>query len=317
MENNNNAKSFFNKLGLQMVLSSLIVFGVQIGMLNLFGILLPEKMENYDFMMAVSMLPLFLIAYPITLRILRLSSEQKKYVNRRDRYEMTTGQIFVAFLMGYGLIFLGNLLGTGITNGIAAVRGEDVVNPLLEIINSGSLWATAIYTVLLAPVFEELIFRKMIVDKTVRYGEKVAIVLSGILFGLFHANFSQFFYALFLGMFLAFIYIRTNNVKYVIILHAMINFVGTFLGGLIIKWSTETGAALIVASILSYVILAIIVSGIVLLIVNRKKFALQPVEGELEKKDRFKTVYCNLGMMIYILGFIAFMVCQSMGLVEL
>ncbi len=86
MENVNNAKKFFNDLGLRMLICTIIIFGAQIGMMKLFQAVLPAKMENYDFAMAVTMLPLFVIGYPITLRILRHSPEQKKYVNRRDKH---------------------------------------------------------------------------------------------------------------------------------------------------------------------------------------------------------------------------------------
>ena len=44
-------------------------------------------------------------------------------------------------------------------------------------------------------------------------------------------------------------------------------------------------------------ILAVVITGIVLLIVFRKRFALDP--GQIPKGQRFKTVICNPGMLCY------------------
>lgn len=37
-----------------------------------------------------------------------------------------------------------------------------------------------------------LLFRKFLLDRVVDYGEAVAVILSGVMFGLYHANLSQF-----------------------------------------------------------------------------------------------------------------------------
>ena len=53
--------------------------------------------------------------------------------------------------------------------------------------------------------------------------DKVAIITTAILFGLFHANFSQFFYAVALGMIFAYVTLKTGTIKYSIILHIVVN----------------------------------------------------------------------------------------------
>ena len=58
-----------------------------------------------------------------------------------------------------------------------------------------------------APVVEEFIFRKFLIDRVYRYGEWVAILTSGLMFGLFHENLAQFFFATLIGCFFAFFYI--------------------------------------------------------------------------------------------------------------
>jgi hypothetical protein len=78
----------------------------------------------------------------------------------------------------------------------------------------------------LAPIFEELIFRKFLIDRTYKYGERNAIILSGLMFGLFHTNLGQFFYAFIIGAIFAWVYIRTGNILYSMSMHLLINLLG-------------------------------------------------------------------------------------------
>ena len=63
------------------------------------------------------------------------------------------------------------------------------------------------------------------IDRTIRHGEFISCAMSGIMFGLWHGNFQQFFYAFFVGVLFAFVYIRTGNIIYTMILHASMNLV--------------------------------------------------------------------------------------------
>lgn len=94
----------------------------------------------------------------------------------------------------------------------------------LEMIVSINPIYTAVTVGILGPVFEELIFRKKLIDCTIKYGEGVAILSSGIMFGLFHTSVTQFFYATGMGMLWAYIYIKTGRIRYSIIYHIINNF---------------------------------------------------------------------------------------------
>ncbi len=78
--------------------------------------------------------------------------------------------------------------------------------------------------VIIAPVFEEIIFRDIIFKGLRnRYNQPLAIVVSSLLFGAFHLNYQQFVTATILGAVCALIYIITDSVRYTIIFHAMYN----------------------------------------------------------------------------------------------
>ena len=82
---------------------------------------------------------------------------------------------------------------------------------MLEVATSSNLWVNLFIMVLCAPVAEELIFRKLLIDRLTQYGEGVAVLFSGLMFGLFHGNLNQFVYAFVLGLCFGFIYVKTGD----------------------------------------------------------------------------------------------------------
>lgn len=189
---------------------------------------------------------------------------------------------------------------------------------------------TFLYMVICAPILEEYIFRKLIVDRTVKYGQGVAVVLSGLMFGLFHGNLNQFAYAFLLGMFLAFLYVKTGELKVTIGLHMCINFMGAVVSVLLLKAihleeyqeviMNGADSQAVMDYMMKYLpgwigymiyvlfILAVLVTGIVLFIVYRKKLKLEP--GQIAKGRRFKTVIGNPGMICYCIFWIAMIIIQ-------
>lgn len=81
--------------------------------------------------------------------------------------------------------------------------------------------------VILGPIAEEIIFRWMIFGR-IRYyfGSKWAILLSGLMFGIYHMNMIQFVFATFLGIGFAYLYDKSGNIYITIIAHMIINMIG-------------------------------------------------------------------------------------------
>lgn len=87
-----------------------------------------------------------------------------------------------------------------------------------------------LYSVILAPLSEELIFRGV----TLRQLKKclpfwVANIVQGVLFGIFHMNLIQGVYACCLGLILGYICEKGGSIYYSIMLHMLFNFWGTVL----------------------------------------------------------------------------------------
>lgn len=88
--------------------------------------------------------------------------------------------------------------------------------------------AIFIYTVLLAPVTEE-IFNRGIIFNTAhkRHGNIYAVVVSALLFAIGHYNFMQFISALCMGLLIGYFIVRTGNVYIGIIIHVANNMFST------------------------------------------------------------------------------------------
>jgi len=82
--------------------------------------------------------------------------------------------------------------------------------------------------VFVAPVLEELIFRKVLFERLRAYGSGTAVIITAILFGLYHGNIEQIPYATFMGIILGMIMAMTGDIRLTILIH----FINNLLSGL-------------------------------------------------------------------------------------
>ena len=82
----------------------------------------------------------------------------------------------------------------------------------------------------LPAIFEELLFRGVIYNSfNKRYGLVCAIIVSSLLFGVYHMNVIQGVYASIFGLMLAYSYYKTDSIFVPIIFHFINNFIATVL----------------------------------------------------------------------------------------
>ena len=81
----------------------------------------------------------------------------------------------------------------------------------------------AMLLVVAAPVMEEYVFRRSILDRLLPFGERSALLCSALAFGLFHTSVNQVLYAFLLGLVLGYVYFRTGRLRYTVALHMLIN----------------------------------------------------------------------------------------------
>ena len=257
-----------------------------------------------------SFLPMYLIAIPVALLIMRKLPGQKP-----QSHPMGFENAFVIFTVSLFITYAGNFLGTILSGLLSGGMAENAVLDYVEDDNP----LKYLFVVVLAPVLEEYVCRKQIIDRTRQYGEKTAVFLSGLTFGLLHQNLFQFFYAFGMGLVFGYVYIRTGRLRYTIGFHALLN----FMGGVIAPWllslsgmgnvdpnaSQEAAAAAMMASLPGLVVtmvyvfflLGMSVTGLVFLIIKCRKLIWYPSPLQLPRGTAAKTVYWNVGMVVYVL----------------
>ena len=208
-----------------------------------------------------------------------------------------------------GLLILGSLVGyimqfcfLHIFINSSEIKSNSAVNHSSI---KGNIFLNFFIICFTAPIAEELMFRKFLIDRVAIYSKTLAIFTSGILFGIFHINIHQFFGAMFSGWSLAYSYAETGNILIPISYHIIENSFTTIIqmGNLNNNINTNSiKAKIFVLFVLFRLIEALI--GIIFLIIYRKKIK---VTGEENKfKDIWK--FCkSYGMWIFIFeGFILF-----------
>ncbi|MCR5717881.1 MAG: CPBP family intramembrane metalloprotease [Oscillospiraceae bacterium] len=123
--------------------------------------------------------------------------------------------ILIQFSMGYAATFISDLFeGVGIT------LYEPDISPLPEVKNTV---VSAIYSILIAPVTEELLMRGFVLKNLSRVSQRFGIVMSAFLFGIWHENVAQFLLAFTGGLLFGYIAVKHDSLVPSIICHMIVN----------------------------------------------------------------------------------------------
>lgn len=226
----------------------------------------------------ITVLALYATAYPL----LHLSLRKVPKLTIRP-HKMGIGVFAACVAMMAGLAFTGTLIGAPIDYVLTHPFSNEDTNDLTKIIMSSTLFERVLVTSILAPIFEEMIFRKILIDRTIKYGQTLSIIMSGLLFGLFHGNFQQFFFASLIGMLFALVYIRTGRIRYTILLHATMNLSSSLVSASLLIYiypyieenikdiPADAILAMFAFFVWIFILFSVAVTGIVMLVVWRKR----------------------------------------------
>lgn len=244
---------------------------------------------------------MYLFAIPIGLLLLHFlpSTQPQK--------ERLGSQFFQWLLICFPIISAGALIGNLLSFLLSFGKASNPTDSLSGL----SIGVQFVCVVVLAPIFEELLFRRAIIRHSVRYGEKTAILFSATAFALFHGNLFQFFYAFGIGLLFGYIYVRTGKLIYTIFLHAIINFWGTIVAQFVI---TNTPAFFVsndlrsllhltfqIVVTLNYYLISYgtLVGGIILLCKKVRRLYFRPASLELPTGKSIQLSFVNPGAILF------------------
>ncbi len=328
LDDEKRAKSRFSRillsLSLMLIIASLVANAAVI-VIHLLGGDSEALLSDGAFQMALSSLCTYVLAFPIFLFLTR-----KMHFVPRLKKKMPARDFFFYLAVSVAIMYVGSFIGTFLSEFFGIFLGGTSDNQVAEIIEDTPILLTIAIVVIIGPIFEELVFRKLLMDKLSAYGDRITIIVSAVTFSLFHGNLYQIFYAFGVGLVLAFIYSRTGNVIHSILVHSTLNFLGSVIPMLLLPHvarleeilpELEAGSVDVMMDYAQSIMLvgtyslfqyALIFVGIFLLFKYRRSFFVSDrCEVFIPKGKRAKTIIVNVGG-IFFLAYSAFAIITNL-----
>ena len=133
--------------------------------------------------------------------------------------------IFIPAMFAFAM--WGSNITTCINYILQLLFGVGEIQNVMEAIAPSSFSAgvvTLIFTAFVAPIFEEIIYRHLLLRSLKPIGDTPAIIISALVFGLAHGNFDQFAYAFLSGIIFGLMAVRYDTIIPGMVLHLINNF---------------------------------------------------------------------------------------------
>ena len=281
----------FSRLGWALLAQGLSALAVQVAAVLAARWAAPQLLSDPVFLWTLSTLSVYGAGFPLFFLI---AGKLPPPPEPEPKRPLGPARFFQVYLIGLALLYLSNLVTLFLLELVGMVRGEPVSNPV-ENIQEYPVVLNLVLGCLVAPVIEEVMFRKVLLDRLRPYGDKFAIAASALCFGLFHGNFNQIPYAAALGLVFGYVALRTGCLWQTILLHAMVNFIATGLIPLLELWG-DWGEA-----VLGVLVMGAILLGVVFLIVRRRELRFAPGQYGLTPGRTWRLFFENPGVIVFCL----------------
>ncbi|GLB32850.1 hypothetical protein LAD12857_47730 [Lacrimispora amygdalina] len=198
-----------------------------------------------------------------------------------------------------------SLIGGGMELGFNQF-GYSILGEIEDASSNSSTVSMLLYASFIGPVSEEIIFRGFVMRGFEKYGARYAVVMSAVIFGLFHGNLIQSIFAGLVGLVLGYTAMK-YSIKWAVLLHIINNFVfGELLTRLL------SGMSESMQSIVLYGIEGAFLAGTVVLMLMNKT----------EIREKMKGIKIDRGLLgvtftsIWLLIFIIFQLAQGISGIE-
>lgn len=252
----------------------------------------PTLYSNAVFVWGCSMVASYGVAFPMFWLLLRGVGAPPM----EKRVTLTAIDYIQAGTAAYAVLFLANAATLLVLKGLELLLGKGITNPVESMLDY-PWWCSLVMMCVLAPVTEELMFRRLILRRLLPWGDRFAVTASALLFALIHGNLSQIPYAFFVGLLLGTVAVYTGSVAPTILIHAFVNLLGS---GLLLGLGMD--------EVVSVLMAAVLIAGIVSLILGRGRFPLRPesrvgrpADGQFPEGEKWRFFLLNPGMLFFFL----------------
>lgn len=281
----------FSHLGWALFAQAAVPLLIQGGAILAVRLAAPRLLGNTLFLWILSALSVYGAGFPAFCLVIGDATAAPPVRPKTPLRPLRFGQVY---LIGLALLYLSNYLTLFLLWLVGLLRGEAVVNPV-ESMQEYPVALNLLLACVIAPLAEEMMFRRLLLDRLRPYGDRFAVIASALCFGLFHGNLNQLFYAFALGLVFAYVALRTGCLWQTILLHAMVNFISAGLLPLM-EAMGDQGEAL-----LGVLVLGSIVLGVVFLIARKRDLWFGPGESGLTEGRKWRLFFENPGVLCFCL----------------
>jgi CAAX amino terminal protease family. len=280
------AKKVFSRTGIGLII--IIIMGVIVSGIG--AAIIPEAKITESITLTMMYIGFYILGLPILLLLLR----KAPHIEVESKVKFSVIKLLKLCIIGIAGMYLINM----IYSGIMFIFTETDGNAVSELLSNMNIYSVAILVVIVAPVMEELLFRKILYKFFGVYGKKFFIISSAFIFGLFHMNLGQALYASLLGLILGWVYVESGKIWNVIFMHIFINAIGSLFPMIVMSSENE-----IATVIFGLWFLFVIISGIIMSINMIKKYKKPEnllISDEIEEPKKIIELFKSKGMMVYI-----------------
>ena len=151
--------------------------------------------------------------YVVAFLLAKLLLRKVENVEVKPKVKLTFKKFMWYLFVAYGIGIFCASFSNEIINLFSKLINRELSDRVEEIMSNSTPIPLILFVAIIGPIFEELIFRGLLLKKLRVYGDKTAIIYTGIAFGLFHTNLSQILFATVIG-FVRELKRSNRNIKY-------------------------------------------------------------------------------------------------------
>lgn len=235
----------------------------------------------YIFLISLSYLAIFLI----------YNKKQKVRTTKASLIKIKFGWInlILCVLIAFITLFGFNSLINYLFHLLEKVGYNPDASLPLPLTNGWWLTLNIFLLAVLPAVFEELIYRGIILNGLRRFGAVNAVVISALLFALAHGSAMQFFYQFILGIVLGFVIIKTGSVIASMVVHFLNNAIVLIVGYIDVKFPQSSSITFTTDIIIFSFVIAISSAGLLILLISRLKE--KKKEDKISYNEEYEKIY--------------------------
>lgn len=183
---------------------------------------------------------------------------------------------------------------SNITEKVFNSFGYSILGEINSATGGSQLLSMLLYSILIAPILEEFVYRGAVLRSLEKYGKCFAIVISAVLFGVMHANLIQTPFAILIGLVLGYVTVE-YSIKWSILMHIMNNAMPEFFSYMTLKVGTS------MSNLISYIIIGtFFIAGCIILYCKRNEIREFKQKNVTDKK-MYLYVFTSLWMIIFLI----------------